>query len=884
MDSSRWKQVQAIFHEALEHPREERPELVGRLCHNDTEVLTAVNRMLDEHENDGSFLDDGVSTFARELINGSGVAIKSARFGPYRLKRLLGEGGMGVVWLAEREDLGSHAAIKILRDAALSPSRRLLFAREEQTLAQLNHPSIAKLFDANTLSDGTPYFVMEYVEGQNLAEYCRQRGASIDEILKLFRQACESVQYAHSQAIIHRDLKPSNILVKEDGSIKLLDFGIAKRIVDLQEQPIQAKTLPWLMTPAYAAPEQIRGEPAGTQCDVYSLGVVLYELLTGSLPYNLSNQRPGEAERVLEDQEAMAPSVVAKANSSHLRINQADWKELDILCLKAISKSTRRRYASVEALIRDLDHYLRREPLEARPDGTLYRAGKFIRRHRVAVVETAVISALMILVIVFFTMRLAIARARTLEEAARTQRIQNLMLGLFDGGDREAGPSSKLLAVSLLDRGAREARAIRDDPQTQTELYETLATSYQKLGRFDSAQPLLESALELEKTERGYSGRARASTMVALGMLRIDQAKLNDGEQLIRDALVWDRKELPLDDPQTARAMSALGRALIQRGSYKEAVNLLDQAAEVQSKHSGEASALADTLSELAEVHYYLGHYAIAEDLNRRTMAVNNQIYGSTHPRIADSLVNLGEIQHDLGHDAEAQKFYSQALEIKKDWYGEIHPDTATCMAAVGQSLVYQGKYDEAAPLLKRALDIQEQVYGAMHPQVAIALNQLGVLELRRKNFKLALADFTRMADINRATYGPSHYLVGVALINIAEAYFEDNKLSEAESNFRKSLQLFSQQLPAGHPNIAVAQVKLGKTLVLEHRYGEAETYLLSGYAVLSKMSPPPAERIESTLKDLVTAYDGLHDSEKADRYRVELGRAVNSAVAKNTN
>lgn len=880
MDKARWEQIQSVFHEVLEHPTSERSAVLANLCRGDASLVADVARMLKEVESEDSVLDYDFPRLANELMDDSAVAASSSTFGPYRLKELLGEGGMGVVWLAERDDLGSKAAIKILRDASLSPARRRLFTREQQTLAQLNHPSIAQLYDAGVLADGTPYFVMEYVEGKPLTNYCREQKPSSEQMLRLFRSVCEAVSYAHSQAIIHRDLKPSNILVKDDGSVKLLDFGIAKRIADLQEQPRQTKTTPWLMTPAYAAPEQIRGELAGTQADVYALGVILYELFTDRLPYDLSNQSPGQVEHIIEQQEPAPPSASAKQASPRLQIGNANWSELDVLCLKAIHKDTRRRYASVEALIRDIDHYLKCEPLEARPDSLLYRTRRFVSRRRAALAQAAVVLSIILALIGFFTVRLARARTRTLAEAARTQRIQSFMLTLFDGGDREAGPASALSAATLVDRGVLEARELNGDPQTQAELYRTLATIYQKLGKFDRADPLLQSALTLQKADREVDAPVAAGTMTALGLLRIDQAQIGEGERLIREALAIDRQKLPPDDPQTARTMSALGRALEERGDYDDAVAILNDTVRIQSKRPADLTDLADSLNELAEVQYYLGHYDIADSLNRRTLAIDRQIYGTTHPRIADSLVNLGEIQHDLGRDADAEKYYREALAIKKSWYGEIHPDTATCMAAVGQSLVYQGKYDEAAPFIVRALEIQEQIYGKTHPQVAIALNQLGLLELRRKHMDAALADFMRMADINRAAYGDRHYLVGVALINVGEVYFEENDFPAAEKYFRATLDRFVEQLPKGHPNIAIAQVKLGKTLVLERRYQDAENYLVSGYKTLIKMSPPPVDRIESTRKDLIAVYEGLHEPAKADEYRGKVATASVNAAA----
>ena len=311
MDSARWQKVQTLFHEAADLPASEHRRFLETRC-GDAALVSEVLILLQEDSRGGSMLERDVAHVAEQVLGESpSDAGPFKEFGPYRIIRALGEGGMGMVYLAEREDLGSRVAIKVLRDAWLSPARRERFAIEQRTLAQLNHPSIARLYDADTSPDGTPFFAMEFVEGVPLTEYCKQHNCSIAERLRLFREVCEAVLYAHQHAVIHRDLKPSNILVKDDGTVRLLDFGIAKHLQSLGEAVDQTMTGLRLMTPAYAAPEQIRGEQVGIQSDVYSLGVVLYELLAGRLPYDLSNRTPAQAEKILTEQEAQKPSDVA---------------------------------------------------------------------------------------------------------------------------------------------------------------------------------------------------------------------------------------------------------------------------------------------------------------------------------------------------------------------------------------------------------------------------------------------------------------------------------------------------------------------------------------------------------------------------------------------
>ena len=393
MDGTRWQKIQAVFHEATELSEAERDDFVRINCAADEQLASEVLAMLQHDSHGKGLLDRDLAETAQKTIAWDPLAGKN--FGPYKIVRLLGEGGMGVVYLAERTDLRSQVAIKVLRDAWLSPARRGRFAVEQRTLAQLNHPLIARLYDAAFLPDGTPYFVMEYIDGVPLTEYCRNNNCSIDERLRLFRSVCEAVQHAHGHAVIHRDLKPSNILVNADGSVHLLDFGIAKEVESLDLPVDQTITGLRLMTPAYAAPEQVRGDRIGIRTDVYSLGVILYELLTNELPFDLSNLTPAEAASIIADYEPGKPSAAVRrtgpqSDSNASELSQIAWADLDVLCLTAMHKDPQRRYASVEALMRDVEHYMDGEPLEARPDSLGYRAGKFLRRNRRAVLSAAV--------------------------------------------------------------------------------------------------------------------------------------------------------------------------------------------------------------------------------------------------------------------------------------------------------------------------------------------------------------------------------------------------------------------------------------------------------------------------------------------------------------
>ena len=877
MDSARWHQIQSLFHDAADVPPAGQRTFLEAACGDDKELMVEVLAMLDQDAKSHSLLDRNIADVAHETLAKSvSSSLGFREFGPYRILKLLGEGGMGVVYLGERSDLGTQVAIKVLRDAWLSPARRERFASEQRTLAQLNHASIARLYDADTLEDGTPWFVMEYVDGVPLTQYCRERKCTVEERLRLFRSVCEAVEHAHGHAVIHRDLKPSNILAGSDGSIHLLDFGIAKQLESLDLPVDQTMTGLRLMTPAYASPEQVRGDRVGISTDVYSLGVILYELLTGQLPFDLSGLTPAEAATIITEHEPGNPSAAVKrtndseANSHALSVSKVAWADLDVLCLGAMHKDPLRRYRSVEALIRDVDHYLDGEPLEARRDAWQYRIGKFVRRNRRAVAATAVIFAVIIGLVAFFTVRLAKARDTALAEAARTQRIQQFMANLFQGGDAAAGPSDSLRVITIVDRGVQEAKILNSDPKVQAELYENLGGIYQKLGKFEQADSLLSAALEQHKSLFGADSPEVAESLTALGLLRSDQAHLEEAEQLAGQGLAMDKRHLPPNHPAIAKATLAFGKVLAQRGSYDQAIDVLNQAVRLQSAPGVAPADLATSLSALADAHYSAGHYDVCKSLYTRVLEMRRQIYGARHPLVADDLGSMAAAQRDLGYYGEAEGLDRQALDIAQSYYGNEHPKTAGFLTALGESLSYQKKFDEAVSALDQALAIQERVYGPVHPSVAETLNELGNVASMRDRFDEARVRFQRSVDIYRTVYGDHHYLVAIALSNVADTYLHKQDYPGAEQLFRDVVRRFKETLPADNVNLAIAHIKLGRTLLRQNRYQDAEPETLAGYEILSKQSSPSTSFIRAARKDLVADYEALDQPQKAARFRAE--------------
>jgi serine/threonine-protein kinase len=823
--AARWDKAQAVFYEALEQEPRRRHAFVESACAGDPALRDDVLALLDEDAREDSPLDHSPERLAAHLLSSN----PAPAIGPYTILSTAGRGGMGIVYLGQREDLGSRAAIKILPNAWLSASRRERFHAEQRTLSRLIHPSIARLYDAGVLPDGTPWFAMEWVDGQPVTSYCHHHQCSLQQRLDLFRQICQAVQFAHQQAILHRDIKPSNIFVTAAGGIRLLDFGIAKQ---LDSDEALTRTGVAVMTPAYAAPEVVRGEPATVQADVYSLGAVLFELLAGEPFLDLSGKSAAEAFALVETHPPRPPS----ASPTRIRdVPRRGWADLDVLCLTATHKDRGRRYVSAEALLRDLDRFRSQQPLEARPDSWTYRAGKFAARNRKALFAAAAVILLVASMAAFFTLRLAQARDTALAEAARARRIQQFMIHLFQGGDSAAGPAADLKVSTLVDRSARDARLLDADPSVQADLFQTLGEVYQNTGRFDKARDMFHAAIEKRRASLDRP-ELLAESVQSMGLLKLDQGDNSGAESAVREALAIAERSLPRNHPGRARALAALGRVLTDQGKYPEAIRALNEAL---GSYGPDADVQDNTtaLMRLSSAHFYSGNYVEAEHLSRRVLDTYSRLYGDRHPMLADPVINLGHIGLQRGDLTGAADWFRKAAGLNESYYGPDHPETAASLSGLGTALVSARRPAEARPVLLRVLAIRERTLGPNHPNLATTLTSLAHAALLEKRFHQAERLFKRTVRIYRNANGDNHHFVGVALANLSVVFAERNDFPRAEQALRDAMRRFAA-LPPDHLDRAAAQVRLAKVFLAQGRLAEAESECRTAAAALEKSAP----------------------------------------------
>jgi serine/threonine-protein kinase len=830
-DPQRWRQVRALVGELIEATPEER---AARLAGLEPGIAAEVRELLvagDAAQSGplAAAVEQGAAGWlAAQATAGEPAAAElvGVQVGAWRIERPLGRGGMAEVWEASRADghFEHRVAVKLLKRGMDSEEIVARFRRERQILARLEHPAIARLLDGGVAPDGRPFLVLEKVDGEPITDWCRRRNLPVAERLRLLVEAGRAVAAAHRQLVVHRDLKPSNLLVTGDGQVKLLDFGIAKLLAADDPAAGSATRLEQrVLTPAYAAPEQILGEPVSTATDVYSLGVLAYELLVGRLPHRREARDVVDLAGQVGTESIEPPSTAVlaapprgTAPAGDDRRQRRRWArqlagDLDTVLLTALRREPARRYPSVDALVEDLERYLDGRPILARRDSLGYRARKFLGRHRAGVTAAALVLLALVAGLAATAWQAEKARRSAAEaetNARRAQRVKEFLIGLFEVADPEQSGGAAVTAAELLDQaGRRLPQELAGEPGVQAELLETVARIERGLGRLEPAARLAERALALRESAGAAAGRG--SALATLGSVRLAQGRLDEAATQLTESL----ELLGGDDLAAARARSDLAQVSFWHERLDEARSLETEAWQAYRRAFGDEHVLtAIHLRNLAVIDYQQGRYAAAEPRMLAAQQVLERQLGADHATLAQSFVDLAALYDSLDRPAAAEPLYRRALEVRRQRLGNAHPATGQSLQLLGAFLLGEARWDEAEIASREALAIFRAI-DPQHFEVAKAIHGLGKVAAGRRRHAEAEAHFSDAVARFRVALGEDHPFVWVATGDLAQQIARQGRLAEAEPLLREAYARLEARSGSAHEYTADAANRLGELL-----------------------------------------------------------------------
>lgn len=810
-DEQNWHRLDSLLDELLALDGPAREQRLEAIAHDAPALLKPLKRLL-ASSGHGHTLDEVLGE-ALAFLSKRDARPKQQRLGPWRLLSELGRGGMAQVFLAERADGAweQKAAVKLLWPGMAGSDVLARFEQERQILAAMDDARIARLIDGGLTEDGRPWLAMEYVEGRPVDQFCDQQQLGIEGRLTLFCEIAAAVGAAHRRLIVHRDIKPANVLITEKGQVKLLDFGIAK-LLDEDAMPHAApatRRAERLLTPEYASPEQLTESPITTASDVYQLGALLFQLLTGEPPHRRRGLSTAEFEQQVLAADPSRPSVRVRAlegdtADQHARARGLARKglihrlrgDLDAIVMKALRNEPQRRYGSVAELVDDVNGYLSGLPVRARPETLRYQAGKFVRRHLAGVTAGAVFALLLIAYAITITgqaRQLAYQRDQVRIEAVKAERVRDFLLGLFAAADPYGDNRTEVTAGQLVDAGVEQIRGdLDEEPEIRAEMLGTLGDVLMGLAAHDRAEDLVGEALALQRRLHSRDHPDLARAIARYGTLRNGMGDPEAAERHAREALAMRRRLYGQEHASVAESLGQVAVALTFQARYGEAERVYRQALALRRRLDLPLDGAAAVLwNDLGVTLDYAERRGEAETAHREALAIRRRLFAPDHPAVAESLNNLALTLSNQGRLTDAEPLYRETVEIRRHAFGSEHPQVAVALHNLGLLLRRAGKLDEAAVIHGEAMDIRRSFFGDVHSNVAMSLH--------------ALADVARDR--------------GVA--------------DDAEHLYREALSMFRATAPEGHPRIGWAAVGLGRNLLQQGRIQEADALLDEGVTTL---------------------------------------------------
>jgi len=867
MDKQTWEKVNTIIDEALDLERsDEREQLIREKCSSDSiqkEVLDFL-QSIEESEDlweklkeSNIVLSEKITTERRSFLNEekSEPTIKKEstetpkNIGPYFIKNTIARGGMGEVYLAERinEDFHKKVALKIIRNEITSTHQAARFERERMILSSLNHPNIGQLLDGGISDDGRSYFVMEYVNGLPITTFCRQNNCDLHKRLKLFRQLCEAVQYAHSNFIVHRDLKPDNLFVTPQGNIKVLDFGIAKILNDDVSSNQLEKTSSGrqILTYKYAAPEQLTNDPITTATDVYSLGILLFELLTGRHPFQFKQKSYTEVEHTIKNE---APPVPAHVKSKSTNLSES---ELDSIVLKALNKNPTERYQSAQHMLDDLIRYQENKPVLAKDGKAFYRSYKFLKRNSVPFLSAAGIILSAFLFLFFYTNEIKTEREIAQWQAQKAEQATTILIDLFEANQPGQTEAGNFTVTSLLELGESKADNLDGFPELKGTMYSVIGQIYRNIGEFEKADHLLSEAMFIFKNHYGDTHIETINTMDHYGLLLVNKGEFDKADSLLTHTLNVRRQHISDNPVALAQTLNYLALANRRKGNFDEAETLYRQSYDLRSENLGEEHPLTlESLSSLAVTLHNKGRYEQAERIYRDLIEKRRRVLGANHPDYATNLSSLGALLMNIGEFEEAESILKEALMIRSSQLGEFHPVVAITMNNLGMLHKDIGRISESEEYFRKALAIRQVALGEDHVNTAISYFCLADLMLKKKSSETALSYLKKAQTVFKKHLPANHSFNVRSDLRLGSIYADMNQLAQADSIMQPAY----EQLKTIHDSTsierALGSIRYGEFLIKSGNHELAKEVLTDGQSILKSFEngPSPRQSYVSTL------------------------------------